>query len=91
MVNQRVLPTFKDSLETSMTPVQKEVFLIIDEWWKKFGYSPALKDIAYQRGTSSLANTRNIVNRLIALGVLKKLEGKHRTIRPVYINFRTLE
>ena len=91
MVNPRVLPTFEDCLETSMTPVQKEVFLIIDEWWKKFGYSPALKDIAYQRGTSSLANTRNIVNRLIALGVLKKLEGKHRTIRPVYINFRTLE
>jgi len=91
MVNPKVLPTFEDCLETSMTPVQKEVFLIVDEWWKKFGYSPALKDIAYQRGTSSLANTRNIVNRLIDLGVLKKLEGKHRTIRPVYINFRTLE
>jgi len=78
-------------MEADMTPVQKEVFLIVDEWWKKFGYSPALKDIAYQRGTSSLANTRNIVNRLVGLGVLKKLEGKHRTIRPVYINFRTLE
>jgi len=91
MVNPKVLPTFEDCLEAGMTPVQKEVFLIVDEWWKKFGYSPALKDIAYQRGTSSLANTRNIVNRLIDLGVLKKLEGKHRTIRPVYINFRTLE
>ena len=84
-------PTFEDCMEMEMTPVQREVFLIVDEWWKKFGYSPALKDIAYQRGTSSLANTRKIVNRLIALWVLKKLEGKHRTIRPVYINFRTLE
>ena len=84
-------PTFEDCMEMKMTPVQREVFLIVDEWWKQFGYSPALKDIAYQRGTTSLANTRKIVNRLIDIGALKKLEGKHRTIRPVYINFRTLE
>jgi len=84
-------PTFEDCMEMEMTPVQREVFLIVDEWWKEFGYSPALKDIAYQRGTTSLANTRKIVNRLIDIGALKKLEGKHRTIRPVYINFRTLE
>lgn len=87
----RKTPTFEECLEMGMTPVQREVFLIVDEWWKKFGYSPALKDIAYQRGTTSLASTRKIVNRLIDLGALKKLEGKHRTIRPVYINFRTLE
>ena len=87
----KVTPTFEDCLEMGMTPVQKEVFLIVDEWWKKFGYSPALKDFAYQRGVTSLASTRKIVNRLIDLGALKKLEGKHRTIRPVYINFRTLE
>ena len=87
----RKTPTFEECLEMGMTPVQREVFLIVDEWWKKFGYSPALKDIAYQRGTTSLANTRKIVNRLIDIGALKKLEGKHRTIRPVYINFRTLE
>ncbi len=87
----RKTPTFEECLEMGMTPVQREVFLIVDEWWKKFGYSPALKDIAYQRGTTSLASTRKIVNRLIDIGALKKLEGKHRTIRPVYINFRTLE
>lgn len=87
----RKTPTFEECMEMGMTPVQREVFLIVDEWWKKFGYSPALKDIAYQRGTTSLASTRKIVNRLIDLGALKKLEGKHRTIRPVYINFRTLE
>lgn len=87
----RSAPTFEECMEMDMTPVQREVFLIVDEWWKKFGYSPALKDIAYQRGVTSLASTRKVVNRLIALGALKKLEGKHRTIRPVYINFRTLE
>jgi SOS-response transcriptional repressor LexA len=74
-----------------MTKVQREVFLIVDEYWKKFGYSPSLRDIAYQRGKTSLANTMKIVDRLVELGVLKKQKGSGRTIRPVYINFRTLE
>lgn len=91
MIAPRKLPTFEECWSKEMTKVQREVFLIVDEWWKEFGYSPSLRDIAYQRGKSSLANTMKIVNRLCELGILKKQEGKGRTIRPVYINFRTLE
>jgi hypothetical protein len=91
MMSGRVLPTFEECWSKDMTKVQREVFLIVDEWWKEFGYSPSLRDIAYQRGKTSLANTMKIVNRLCDLGILKKMEGKGRTIRPVYINFRTLE
>ena len=91
MIAPRVLPTFEECWSKDMTKVQREVFLIVDEWWKEFGYSPSLRDIAYQRGKSSLANTMKIVNRLCEIGVLKKQEGRGRTIRPVYINFRTLE
>jgi SOS-response transcriptional repressor LexA len=91
MVAPRVLPTFEECWEKDMTKVQREVFLIVDEYWKKFGYSPSLRDIAYQRGKTSLANTMKIVDRLVDLGVLKKQKGSGRTIRPVYINFRTLE
>jgi SOS-response transcriptional repressor LexA len=91
MIAPRVLPTFEECWEKDMTKVQREVFLIVDEWWKEFGYSQSLRDIAYQRGKSSLANTMKIVDRLIEIGVLKKQGGKGRTIRPVYINFRTLE
>jgi SOS-response transcriptional repressor LexA len=91
MIAPRVLPTFEECWSKDMTKVQREVFLIVDEWWKEFGYSPSLRDIAYQRGKSSLANTMKIVNRLCDIGVLKKQEGRGRTIRPVYINFRTLE
>jgi SOS-response transcriptional repressor LexA len=86
-----VLPTFEECWEKDMTKVQREVFLIVDEWWKEFGFSPSLRDIAYQRGMTSLPNTMKIVNRLCELGVLKKQKGKGRTIRPVYINFRPLE
>jgi SOS-response transcriptional repressor LexA len=91
MVAPRVLPTFDECWSKDMTKVQREVFLIVDEWWKEFGYSPSLRDIAYQRGKSSLANTMKIINRLCDIGVLKKQNGRGRTIRPVYINFKTLE
>ena len=74
-----------------MSPAQREVFLIVDEWWKRFGFSPSLRDIANQRGKSGLGNTSEIVNRLVKLGVLKKLKNAGRSIRPVYINFRNLE
>ncbi len=74
-----------------MSPAQKEVFLVIDEWWKKYGYSPTIRDIAYVRGKMGLGSTLKIVNRLVALGVIKKMDGVGRTIRPVYINFKNLE
>ena len=36
-------------------------------------------------------NTQRLVDRLVELGVLKKVRKLGRTIRPVYINFRNLE
>ena len=78
-------------MEMDMSPAQKEVFLVIDEWWKKYGYSPSIRDIAYVRGKMGLGNTKKIVDRLVLLGVIKKVDGIGRTIRPVYINFRNLE
>jgi hypothetical protein len=77
--------------EVEMSPAQKEVFFIVDEWWKRFGFSPSLRDIANQRGKSGLGNTSEIVGRLVKLGVLKKLDKSGRSIRPVYINFKGLE
>lgn len=78
-------------MEMKMSPAQKEVFLIIDEWWKKYGYSPSVRDIAYVRGKMGLGNTQKIINRLVLLGVIKKIDKLGRTIRPVYINFRNIE
>ena len=83
--------TFNECMEVEMTPVQKEVFLIIDEWWKRYGFSPSLKDIAHQSGKMSMSNTSKIIKRLVNIGVIKKVDKQGRTIRPVYINFRNLE
>jgi sulfur relay (sulfurtransferase) DsrC/TusE family protein len=82
---------FDGCMERIMSPAQKEVFLVVDEWWKRFGFSPTLRDIAEQRGKSGLASTKAIVDRLVKQGVLKKKDRMGRTIRPVYIRYRNVE
>ncbi len=74
-----------------MSPAQRDVFLIVDEYWKRYGCSPTLREIAYLRGKMGMRNTQRLVDRLVELGVLKKVRRRGRTIRPVYINFRNLE
>lgn len=88
--HRKVTGSFEQAMEAGMTPIQREVFIFVDEWWKKYGFSPSLRDVAYLRG-KSLTSTSRVVKRLIKLGVLKKVSGMGRTIRPTYINFRTLE
>jgi hypothetical protein len=95
-INYRMTPkrsdlTEQECKEMEMSPAQREVFLIVDEWWKKFGFSPSLRDIANQRGKMGLGNTMRLVDKLVRLGVFKKIDGEGRTVRPVYINFRNLE
>ena len=90
MARKRV-PTYEECLQVrNMSPVQKEVFIIVDEWWKRYGFSPTLRQIADIRGKTGIGNTKDIVDRLVKLGVLKRIE-RRRSIRPVYINFRNLE
>ena len=83
--------SYEDSLERIVTNAQREVFLCIDEYWKKFYFAPSLREIAKMRGKSGLGNTKVIVDRLVELGVLKRLKGKARSVRPCYINFKGLE
>ena len=83
--------TAKQCEEMEMSPAQREVFLIVDEWWKAYGFSPSMRDIANQRGKMGLGNTMRLVDRLVELGVFKKIDGRGRTVRPVYIRFKNLE
>ena len=52
------------TVEVAMTPVQKEVYLIIEEFWKKYEYGPSLREIAYLRGKVGLGNTKRIADAL---------------------------
>jgi hypothetical protein len=89
MIRRREM-SYEECMEKSMSPVQKDVFIIVDEWWKKYGCSPTLRQIADVRGKTGIGNTKDIVDRLVKLGVVKRVAGR-RSIRPVYINFRDIE
>ena len=91
MVAKRKDKTYAECLEVGMTPAQKEVFLVVDEWWKQYGFGPSIRDICEIRKKGGMGNTSEIINRLVKLGVLKKVKGSGRSVRPVYVNFRTLE
>lgn len=82
--------TREECLEMGMTPAQREVFIVIDEWWKRYGYGPSIRDICTVRNKKGMGNTKDIIDRLVRLGVLKKLAGSGRSVRPVYLNFRNL-
>lgn len=87
---RRARVSYEQCLEKIVSPAQREVFIIVDEWWKKYGFSPTLRNIAYVRGKAGIGNTKEIVDRLVKLGVLKKVKGR-RSIRPVYVNFREIQ
>jgi hypothetical protein len=91
MVARRADMSYEECLGCDMTPAQKEVFLVVDEWWRKYGFGPSIRDICEIRGKGGMGNTAEIINRLVRLGVLKKVKGSGRSVRPVYVNFRTLE
>lgn len=87
---RRARVSYEECLEKIVSPAQREVFIIVDEWWKKYGFSPTLRNIAYVRGKAGIGNTKEIVDRLVKLGVLKRVKGR-RSIRPVYVNFRDVQ
>ena len=91
MVAKRREKTFAECEGMEMTPAQREVFLIVDEWWKQKGFGPSIRDICELRGKGGMGNTHEIVKRLVKLGVVKKVSRGQRSVRPVWINFKTLE
>ena len=66
-----------------MTPAQREVFLIIDEWWKRFGYGPSLQEIRDRVDRpQSIAAIQKKVKALVRLGRCKGQKHRARSVRP---------
>ena len=74
-----------------MTPAQKEIFLVIDEFWKKYGFAPSIDDVMYITGEKGRGNVARKMWRLVELGLCKGIKGNFRTIRPTYIKARHIE
>ena len=74
-----------------MTPAQKEIFLVIDEFWKRFGYGPTIDDVMRLTGEAGRGNVSRKMKALIEIGVCKGVKGKARSIRPSYLRVRDIE
>jgi SOS-response transcriptional repressor LexA len=77
--------------EKDVTPAQKEIFLVIDEFWKKYGFAPSIEDVMYITGEKGRGNVSRKMWRLVELGICKGIKGKMRSIRPSYIKVRNIE
>ena len=74
-----------------MTPAQKEIFVVIDEWWKRFGFGPSIDDVMRLTGEKGRGNVNRKMKALIKLGVCKGVPGRARSIRPSYLRVREIE
>jgi len=74
-----------------MTPAQKEIFLVIDEWWKKFGFGPSIDDVMLVTGEKGRGNVARKMRMLVKLGICKGIPRRARSIRPSYLRVRNIE
>ena len=79
------------ALEKEMTPRQRDIFLVIDEWWKRFGFGPSVDDIMSMTGDKGRGNVNRICNKLVELGICKKTGNRARSIRPAYVRIRDIQ
>jgi SOS-response transcriptional repressor LexA len=73
-----------------MTPVQKEIYLVIEEWWAKYGFGPTIDDIMHITGDRGRGNVARKMRTLIELGICKGDTKRTRSIRPAYLKLRNL-
>ena len=79
------------NLESGMTPVLKETYIVIDEWWRKYGYAPSISEIMFVTGEKGRGNVARKMRALIDLGICKGIPRRPRSIRPAYLRVRNIE
>ena len=73
-----------------MTERQKEIYMVIEEWWKKFGFGPSIDDIMFITGDKSRANVHRMIKRLCESGACKRVPNRDRSVRPSWIKFKNI-
>lgn len=71
-----------------MTPRQRDIYLLIEGFWRDYGYGPSIDEIMYMTNSKGRGNIHRILKRLCELGVCKRLPDKARTVRPVNVRMR---
>jgi SOS-response transcriptional repressor LexA len=74
-----------------MTPAQKDVYLVIDEWWKRYGFGPTIDEVMLVTGEKGRGNVARKMRALVDLGICKGIPRRARSIRPSYLRVRDIE
>jgi SOS-response transcriptional repressor LexA len=74
-----------------VTEKQKEIYMIIDAYWKRYGFAPSIENIMNMTGNKSKANVHRIIVRLCELGHCKRIPNTARSVRPSYLRIKNLE
>lgn len=74
-----------------MTEKQKEVYMIIDAYWKKYGFAPSIENIMNMTGNKSKSNVHRMIVRLCELGHCKRIPNTARSVRPSYLRLNKIE
>jgi len=77
--------------QVNMTPAQKEMYMLLDEWWRRYGFGPTIDDVMYVTGRKSRGGVYRTMKALVKLGVCVHTPKSHRSIRPKSIKLRNLE
>jgi SOS-response transcriptional repressor LexA len=76
--------------EEHMTPRQQDIYLVVEMWWKKYGYSPSIDEIMMVSKDKSRSNVSRLISELVKIGACKRIPNKRRTLRPSGIKFKNL-
>jgi SOS-response transcriptional repressor LexA len=82
--------TLEACIGACMTEKQRTVFLVIDEYWRNFGYGPSIDDIMFHTGDRGRGNVHRVVKKLCDLGICRRAKNSARSVRPSYLKLRNL-
>ena len=90
MTRPIIQQTYDACIGACMTEKQRTVFLVIDEYWRNFGYGPSIDDIMFHTGDRGRGNVHRVVKKLCDLGICRRAKNSARSVRPSYLKLRNL-
>jgi repressor LexA len=72
----------EDAVPHDLTARQRELLAALDRLHRTNGYPPSLRELGAATGLSSAASVHHHVKILEARGLVDRLPGAHRTLRP---------
>jgi SOS-response transcriptional repressor LexA len=75
----------------NLTPKQKTIFLIIDEFWRRNGFGPSIDDIMSMTGDKGRGNVARQMWKLVEMGYCKGVKNRARSVRPSNLRIRDIE